>query len=358
MKIAFIQNDKAEHHINSSRWLSHFPSAELARRGHEVHLLQDASVVAVMGTPADTVDVVIVEIPTILEIHGVFANACKARGQAVFASVDDAYHLMPVREPRSPWARREPYTAPDGGIAWKDTGLEEFYQVMEMHDGVLVPSVPLYWHWMDLNYTTYIPNRAPRHLFDEVLAEPFDPGLPPGKKGVIGWGGSIYHEFSMPHTGALEALVELSDDYKIRIVGRDGIAKKLIEMGADVEFLPFIHDYQDWLREVRTWSVGIAPLAGDYDSHRSWIKVLEYAALGVPWVATNDAPYARCKGGIAISAPTSDDWVYAIDMAFRMSSKYAVQGREWAGRQWIENGTEWNDVLRYAEIVIEERRLA
>jgi glycosyltransferase involved in cell wall biosynthesis len=39
------------------------------------------------------------------------------------------------------------------------------------------------------------------------------------------------------------------------------------------------------------YDIGIAPLAQEYDMRRSWIKVAEYMSMGIPFVATDTAPY-------------------------------------------------------------------
>jgi hypothetical protein len=47
----------------------------------------------------------------------------------------------------------------------------------------------------------------------------------------------------------------------------------------------------DWPKVVKSFDIGVAPLSGIYDQHRSWIKGVEYALAGVPWVGIEGATY-------------------------------------------------------------------
>ena len=51
---------------------------------------------------------------------------------------------------------------------------------------------------------------------------------------------------------------------------------------------------------------------GPYDDRRSWIKVLEYCALGIPWVASQGPAYADLAqyGRLVRNQPI--DWEKAI----------------------------------------------
>ncbi len=70
-----------------------------------------------------------------------------------------------------------------------------------------------------------------------------------------------------------------------------------------------------WLRRNQArWSVGLAPLVDERFNHaKSDLKLLEYAALGLPVVASPVGPYRLGgSGGLAATAATPDQWVDAV----------------------------------------------
>jgi glycosyltransferase involved in cell wall biosynthesis len=108
---------------------------------------------------------------------------------------------------------------------------------------------------------------------------------------VIGWGGSISHLDSFWGSGVYEALTRICNRYPnvvIKICGNDdrltqgldGVSSKQIvrQLGVPPE---------EWPKQVRSFDIGLAPLFGFYDQHRSWIKGIEYLLAGVPWVGTS-----------------------------------------------------------------------
>ena len=46
----------------------------------------------------------------------------------------------------------------------------------------------------------------------------------------------------------------------------------------------------------RSFDIGVAPLAGEYDKYRSWIKPIEYCLTSTPWLASdNGVTYYEIK---------------------------------------------------------------
>jgi len=62
--------------------------------------------------------------------------------------------------------------------------------------------------------------------------------------------------------------------------------------------------YADFV--ARTADIGIAPLAGEYDRRRSWVKATEFGLLGLPLVASNLEPYWGTGALLVRNEP--DDW--------------------------------------------------
>jgi glycosyltransferase involved in cell wall biosynthesis len=113
---------------------------------------------------------------------------------------------------------------------------------------------------------------------------------------TVGWGGTILNhpgDLDVTHGGVAAAVLEAQADF--HVVGlKEGVAKalgldertQLTDTGI-VEFL-------DYAELVSHFDVGIAPLADNrYNTSKSGLKILEYMALGIPWVASPRPEYLR-----------------------------------------------------------------
>jgi hypothetical protein len=113
-------------------------------------------------------------------------------------------------------------------------------------------------------------------------------------------------------------------------------------------------DVHAWPGEVARLGIGIAPLADTrFNRCKSWLKPLEMSALGVPWVASPRAEYARlAERGAGILAERSRTWYRELNR-LRQSEDYraeiAGRGREVADRLRLKNHVgEWADAWSYA----------
>lgn len=73
-----------------------------------------------------------------------------------------------------------------------------------------------------------------------------------------------------------------------------------------------MHTFYDWLGKHSEWDIGIIPLVNtDFNSCKSELKYIEFAALGIPVVASNVEAYNRSiKDGVnGYLASNEDEWV-------------------------------------------------
>lgn len=127
----------------------------------------------------------------------------------------------------------------------------------------------------------------------------------------IGYAGSLHsHPDDVPQVGfAVERLV--SEGVRFRVVGgaAEGFASAL-GLSAEPDTSGPL-DITDWPRGMSSLGVGIAPLADTrFNEAKSRLKVLEMSALGVPWVASPRAEYARFhrETGLGFLARRPRDW--------------------------------------------------
>lgn len=132
---------------------------------------------------------------------------------------------------------------------------------------------------------------------------------------VWGWAGALHsHPDDLPLLGG--AVQELDRrGHSFRVVGYTegtGRALGLATDPAGTGRVPF----EDWADALTTLHVGVAPLADTkFNRAKSWLKPLEYAAVGVPWVGSDLGEYAELQrlGGGRVVKSRPRDWVTAVE---------------------------------------------
>lgn len=113
------------------------------------------------------------------------------------------------------------------------------------------------------------------------------------------------------------------------------------------------------------FDIGIAPLAADFvpNRSRSNIKLKEYAAAGVPWLASPVGPYLGLDESAGGRLVADGDWFAETSRLVtdaRARRKLAKRGRKWVRDQELAaNVFVWEEMLYTArEIADEQRSLA
>lgn len=175
-------------------------------------------------------------------------------------------------------------------------------------------------------------------------------------RNTVGWGGSVHSHPDDPQvTGNAMARI-MKDGYTFRIVGPAHGTKDAFRLNDEPASTGPI-EIQNWPHTLSRLAVGIAPLNDTkFNAAKSWLKPLEYAAVGVPSVMSPRAEYRRLHAlGVGLLADTPRDWYRHVrkllddnDYRFMMSER----GREVA-RQWtIERNAHmwwaaWSQALAY-----------
>jgi glycosyltransferase involved in cell wall biosynthesis len=104
-------------------------------------------------------------------------------------------------------------------------------------------------------------------------------------------------------------------------------------------------DFDTWPEAVAKLGIGLAPLADtQFNEAKSWLKPLEYAACGVPWVGSPSTEYVRFGNfGTGRIASKPKAWASAI-RRLRTDPSYRQELSE-AGRmvaaEWTIEGNAW-----------------
>lgn len=272
-------------------------------------------------------DIVVIERLVVSELHTTI-KWLRSLGKRVFATFDDAYHLMPI--------------GGDGGVdfslSWRGgkshfngrgAFLPDFRRGLALCDGAMVPSLVLKADYDKFNPNiSYVPN-----FVDETIV----PERPLSRQDniIIGWGGSLHHHISWKESGIIPALAYVCEKNKrvvVHVQGPHGdILSAFRKVGIRYVSAP-PQPIEDWYKTVSGFTIGVAPLAGEYDRRRSSLKVQEYGMMGIPWVATDYEPYRDVAGGIKVNNRPKD-WIAAIMSLVGSESereRLAAEGRAWA----------------------------
>ena len=163
---------------------------------------------------------------------------------------------------------------------------------------------------------------------------------------VIGWIAAMEHKADAEQLGIADALRRLVDKYPDVRVECIGVNLGLPERYRHDLSVPF----RQLPRRIGGFDIGLAPLADlPVNRMRSDIKVKEYAASGVPWLASPIGPYAylgEAQGGRLVP---DGGWFDALDRLVtnrRERRRLARNARKWAKGQTIDAaGERWEQVF-------------
>jgi glycosyltransferase involved in cell wall biosynthesis len=154
---------------------------------------------------------------------------------------------------------------------------------------------------------------------------------------VIGWVAHMEHQTDIERLRLQEPLQRLLDRHPHVHVASIGCGLGLKSDRYHHErYVPF----EELRGYVASFDIGLAPIVDSaFNRSRSNVKVKEYAALGIPWLASPIGPYAALgsdEGGCLVA---DDRWYEELERLVldgRARRKLAKRGVKWARRQTIE----------------------
>jgi glycosyltransferase involved in cell wall biosynthesis len=318
-----------------------WPAQVLASQGNNVVLVgpkdrdqalqarMDGNIVKSVRIPSDA-DVIVFQRIT----HKFLAQAIthiRREGVAVVVDMDD--DLTCIHPSNPAFHALHPIDGPNALHSWQNT-------LTACDNATLVTTST------DALIDRYARRRPGRVLRNAVPARYLQ--IAHGDSDVMGWAGSVHsHPTDLQVMGPAIAQL-LQTGYKFKIAGSLhgvhaalGVSQKLeIESTGDIKF-------EAWPLAVNSIGIGVAPLAtSKFNESKSWLKPLEYAAVGVPCVLTPSSEYKRAaKLGIGIVAKKPDEWRRQLRLLLTNESlrrDLSERGREAAAKQTIEeNAWRW-----------------
>jgi hypothetical protein len=167
---------------------------------------------------------------------------------------------------------------------------------------------------------------------------------------VIGWVAAGEHRADSRQLDVTQMLRGVMDrDSRVRVV----------TMGVRLKLDPERYTYHEWVpfpelpAHVREFDIGIAPIADlPFNLARSNVKVKEYAAAGVPWIASARGPYtdlsSRC-GGLVIGDDQWEDTLVSLAGSRMKRMQLRRRAGSWGKSQHLRHHVQrWESVLETA----------
>jgi glycosyltransferase involved in cell wall biosynthesis len=310
------------------------PMTALAARGHRVRALptENGSPARRLGTLGE-IDV--------LHIHRYceervwrLAREAKAIGAAVTWDQDDNQAATP---------RGVAYDRVWNGFAG-ERRLTHMRRLWRLVDVTTTPSAQL----AEQMLREGAPNPAviPNYLPDAFLG----PDRQPHDGVTIGWIAGLEHAADVERLPILPVLQRLLDE-------RDDVNVVSIGLRLGLRSARYIHAESIPLslltRQAAIFDIGIAPLSDiPFNRCRSDVKLKEYAAAGLPWLASPIGPYAGLgekQGGRLVADDRWYEELLRLIEKPKERRKLAKHSAKWVGEQTLSRRAgEWEDVLSAA----------
>lgn len=310
------------------------PARVLAAQGADVTVTRDLAFsathtadgqpIALVETPET--DVVVMQRP-LLGWKCDLIRLLQRAGVAVVVELDDDFGSVHPENPAWPVAHREWMTShqwaevTDGaplpperfrtttGVEWvrapgvlapmSDLWLR---RACRMADLVTVTTPALAERYAPHGRVTVLPNLVPEWYLS-VEAEAHD-GV------TVGWGGSVAtHPGDLEVTGGGVARAVEQTGAEFRVVGTGVGVRRSLGLAVEPTVSGWV-ELGDWPRALAGLDVGIVPLAPSrFNEAKSALKMLEYAACGVPCVVSPTPDNMRLvREGVGLPATIPDDW--------------------------------------------------
>lgn len=294
MNIVYVYADSPKE-WNCSEWRCAVPARGINRTKRHSAVLLDLNEFSANSQEANelclSADVIVIQRNLIGPVLSVIQH-WKARDKVIVVDIDDAYNLMPSSNPNYPyWSKGiKSKRQPDGTtirVQIDPPPITQFKWGLRLVHAATVPSLRLGDDWREYTDVYHLPNYIDLDKYHNVKLEPHE--------GInIGWGGSKSHLLSFKNSGVLAALqrvCKLRPEVKVMIAGGDRRVYDLLALPEDQKILlPWV-PYSQWAQVLSKFDIGLAPLHGPYDERRSWIKVLEYMVMKIPWVGSESPAY-------------------------------------------------------------------
>jgi glycosyltransferase involved in cell wall biosynthesis len=310
-------------------------SVEMIGRGIREHrgtaVLRER-IVERMVAPVDA-DVVVFQRPPHRDTIS-FIEQYQRMGVAVVVDVDDDLRAVHPQNAAYPL---------HAGLVHPDVHAKFTARCCALADLVTVSTPALAERYGAHGRVAVLPNAVPAAILDY-------PSLSDGH--TIGWAGRV-----ATHPGDLEVtrggVGEALDDWRFEVIGEAAGVREALGLPGEPDETPWIESVEDYHLALGRLTVGIVPLGNTaFNAAKSWLKGLEMAARGVPFVASPRVEYSALGLGI-LAADRSRNWRSAVRQLIADESlryEMAEQGREVVRSRHLyeTRGPDWTEAWSQA----------
>lgn len=279
-----------------------------------------------VGIPADADVVVLQRITHRYMVPAI--SLIRQKGVAVVVDMDDDLTCI---HPANPAFQVLHPSGPNPDHSWRNTTLAcEAATLVTLSTPALL--------------SVYARKRPGRVLYNCVPRRYLD--VPHSDSDVIGWPGSVHsHPTDLQVMGSAPAQL-LREGHRFKIAGPlDGVHAALsVSPSSEIETTGTVK-IEEWPLAVSSLGIAVTPLADSkFNSGKSWLKMSEAAACGVPVVASPRAEYSRLhKLGVGWLARTPAEWKTKLrELATNADARLelAERGRE-VMKSWTIEKNAW-----------------
>jgi hypothetical protein len=228
----------------------------------------------------------------------------QASGQIIINDVDDWYWGLSKKN--AAYSMSDPTLNPDENIQW-------YKNILEQSDAIFASTPFLHRKLSEWNDSVYLQtNYVNTDQYKDV--PPFE--SPNKHKLVVGWMGSTSHrsgdlEILKPYSAQITRFATFHHTGDIKVPHVPRFFKEIGVSAGSVTTSPFLPPYQ--LQDGFKFQVGIVPLTNIPFNHaKSYIKGLEYAAAGVPFVCSYSPQYEELVAEHGIGVMVNDPSEYPV----------------------------------------------
>lgn len=290
MKLLFVESDNPSEY-NCSWWRCASPVRALLQAGETAGLIR----IEEWGQQTEMAKKLTEESDIVFVQRNLFGNIIesivewRAKGKRIVIDLDDAYGLMEegTGSPSFEFWINARVKLDDGSYQLMNPKPFEYLKWgVKLAGAVSSPSKVICDDWSAYAKTHWFPN-----FIDQDLYKRHQVHHPEGKI-FIGWGGSATHLQSWKMSGVAEAMAQIITEFpevQLMLLG-DPRVQKIIKVPPSRKIVLGWCPHSMFSERLSRIDIGIAPLAGEYDRRRSWLKSLEYTTMGIPWIGTDWEP--------------------------------------------------------------------
>lgn len=335
MRLSYVTDPRA----NNSNYRSYQPAQAVVEKGHSVEWNREGEL---PFSPARLAGAEVVHVHRYLGRDALsVVQRLQARGVGVVWDNDDDIANIPRSNPN--------YSKYSG--ARRPAVVRAIEAMLRTVDVVTTPSAVLAERFRESG-------AADVRVIENYLPDRF-----PGQKAIahdgvtVVWLAALEHQADYQRLRLHDTLLRLLDAHPQLRVLSVGLGLGL--KSDRYEHVPHV-DFADLPRALARADIGIAPLAEmPWNEAKSNVKLKEYAAAGLPWLASPIGPYAgmgESQGGLLVS---DDGWHDALDRMIgnaRARKKLAKRAAKWVKGETISKHVgEWEAVYRDAAAAASRR---